>query len=58
MAGCARGRVSFSDKVHELVEQLFGVGGTAAGLGVELRGEERLGLVADALAGAVVDVDV
>lgn len=52
------GRVSFSDKVHELVEQLFGVGGTAAGLGVELRGEERLGLVADALAGAVVDVDV
>ena len=52
------GRVSFSDKVHELVEQLFGVGGAAAGLGVELCGEERLGLVADALAGAVVDVEV
>ena len=44
-------------KVDELVEEDAGVEGTGAGLGVELGGEEGLGLVEDALVGGVVDVE-
>ncbi len=52
--GCFRGGLQHVD---ELVEEEFGVFGSAAGFGVELGGEEGQCLVAYAFVGAVVHVD-